>query len=66
MPRPIPKTDALLRLAGKGPVRARDLDEAGIPRAYLRRLCERGLLERVDRGLYRLADAAATELHSLA
>jgi len=47
-------------------VRARDLDEAGIPRAYLRRLCERGLLERVDRGLYRLADAAATELHSLA
>jgi len=60
------KTDALLRLARKGPVRARDLDEAGIPRAYLRRLCDLGLLERVDRGLYRLADAPVTELHSLA
>lgn len=67
MPRPTPsKTDALLRLARKGPLRARDLDRAGIPRAYLRRLCERGLLERVDRGLYRLADAPVTELHSLA
>lgn len=60
------KTDSLLRLARKGPVRARDLDEAGIPRAYLRRLCERGLLEQVDRGLYRLTDAPVTELHSLA
>jgi predicted transcriptional regulator of viral defense system len=67
MPRRAPsKTDALLRLARKGPVRARDLDRAGIPRTYLRRLCERGLLERVDRGLYRLADAPVTELHSLA
>ncbi len=66
MPRRHPsKTDALLRLARKGPVRARDLDRAGVPRAYLRRLCERGLLERVDRGLYRLADAPVTELHSL-
>ena len=60
------KTDLLLRLARKGPVRARDLDEARIPRAYLKRLCDRGLLEHVDRGLYRLADAPATELHSLA
>jgi len=67
MPRPPPsKTDLLLRLCRKGPVRARDLDHAGIPRAYLRRLCDRGLLERVDRGLYRLADAPATELASLA
>jgi predicted transcriptional regulator of viral defense system len=67
MPRPpVSKIEALLRLAGKGPVRARDLDHAGIPRAYLRRLCERGLLEQVDRGLYRLADAPVTELHSLA
>jgi predicted transcriptional regulator of viral defense system len=47
-------------------VRARDLDEAGIPRAYLKRLCDRGLLERVDRGLYRLVDAPVTELSSLA
>jgi predicted transcriptional regulator of viral defense system len=60
------KTEVLLRLARKGPVRARDLAQAGIPRAYLRRLCDRGLLEQVDRGLYRMADAPVTELHSLA
>lgn len=60
------KTDFLVRLARKGPVRARDLDQAGIPRAYLKRLCDRGVLERVDRGLYRLAEAPATELISLA
>lgn len=60
------KTTALLQLARKGPVRTRDLDEAGIPRAYLRRLCDRGLLEQVDRGLYRLADSSVTELSSLA
>lgn len=60
------KTSALLRLARKGPVRARDLDDAGIPRAYLKRLCDRGLLEQVDRGLYRAADAPVTELSSLA
>ena len=60
------KTDYLVRLARKGPIRARDLDEAGIPRAYLKRLCDRGVLERVDRGLYRLAEAPVTELSSLA
>jgi hypothetical protein len=60
------KTDILLDLARRGPVRARDLDPARIPRTYLRRLCERGLLEQVDRGLYRLADGPVTELHSLA
>ncbi len=60
------KTDTLIRLARKGPVRARDLDDAGIPRAYLKRLCDRGLLEQVDRGLYRLANAPVTELSSLA
>lgn len=60
------KTDILLRLARKGPVRARDLDQAGIPRAYLKRLCDRGVLERVDRGLYRLVEATATEHSSLA
>ena len=58
--------DALLRLARKGPFRSRDLDSAAIPRAYLRRLSASGLLEQVDRGLYRLADAPVTELNSLA
>jgi len=60
------KTATLLGLARKGPVRARDLDRAGIPRAYLKRLCDDGALQQVDRGLYRLADAPATELSSLA
>src|SRR5688572_9847050 len=60
------RTASLLRMARKGPLRARDLDAAHIPRAYLARLCERGLLEKVDRGLYRLPDAPVTELHSLA
>lgn len=60
------KTDALIRLARRGPLRARDLSHSGIPRAYLGRLCERGVLERVDRGLYRLADAPVSELYSLA
>jgi predicted transcriptional regulator of viral defense system len=60
------KTAKLLQIARKGPVRARDLNEAGIPRSYLRRLCEDGMLQQVDRGLYRLADASVTELSSLA
>lgn len=60
------KIDVLIRLARQGPVRARDLDEAGVPRAYLRRLCDRGLLERVDRGLYRLVEAPVTERSTLA
>jgi len=60
------KTTTLLRLARKGPVRARDMDGAGIPRAYLKRLRDRGVLEQVDRGLYRLADAPGSELGSLA
>ena len=60
------KTTALLRIAGRGTVRARDLDAKQIPRAYLRRLTERGLLEQVDRGLYRLAGAPVTELNSVA
>ena len=59
------KTSTVLGLARKGPLRARDLDDAGIPRACLRRLCERGLLERIDRDLYGLVGAPVTELHSL-
>jgi len=60
------KIDVLIRLARQGPVRARDLDEAGVPRAYLRRLCDRGLLERVDRGLYRLVETPITGHSTLA
>ena len=55
---------ALLRKGGI--LRSRDLAAHGIARQYLRRLQERGLLERVGRGLYRLPTAEATENHSLA
>jgi predicted transcriptional regulator of viral defense system len=65
MPSRSKKTTRLLRLARTAPIRARDLDKAGIPRAYLGRLRERGLLEQVDRGLYRRVDAPVTELHTL-
>lgn len=60
------KTDALRRLARRGPIRSRDLDDAGIPRAYLARLVRRGELEQAARGLYRRVDADVTELNSLA
>lgn len=66
MPATRSKTAALVDLAGLGPVRPRDLLAAGIPSTYLRRLCDRGILERIGRGLYRLADFPATEQHSLA
>lgn len=35
------KSTILLRLAREGPVRARDLGDIGIPRAYLKRFCDR-------------------------
>ena len=66
MPKKTTKYDKLLRLARRGPIRARDLHKAGIPRVYLRRLSDRGLLVRTDRGVYRLADEDATENTALA
>lgn len=57
--------DQVLELVRKaGVLRPRDLDEHGIPRAYLQRLMERGELVRVARGLYTLPDADVTEKHS--
>ena len=56
----------LLRVAEtKGLIRARDLADHGIPRQYLSIACERGLLERLDRGLYALPNAIQTEHRSL-
>ncbi len=45
---------------------ARDIRELGIHPEYLRRLCARGDLVRIGRGLYSLPDAEATRHHSLA
>lgn len=47
-------------------LRPRDLNAIGIPREYLRRACDRGQLERVGFGLYRIPGAMATENQSLA
>jgi predicted transcriptional regulator of viral defense system len=48
-----------------GVLRTRDLDAYGIPRIYLSRLCERGYLQRVGRGLYVLPHADVSEHHTL-
>ena len=61
-----PRTTALIALARRGPIRARDLDAQRIPRVYLQRLADRGVLEQIDRGLYRLADAPVSAQHTLA
>jgi len=49
-----------------GVLRPRELDAYGIPRIYLSRLCDQGLLVRAGRGLYMLPDAELTENHTLA
>lgn len=60
------KDRAIAVASKRGIARARDFDAAGIPRAYLRRLQDDGLLVRMGRGLYQLADAQRSEAHSLA
>jgi predicted transcriptional regulator of viral defense system len=49
-----------------GVLRARDLEQHGIPRIYLQRLKDRGLIQRVGHGMYTLQGAVLTERHSLA
>jgi predicted transcriptional regulator of viral defense system len=57
----------ILELARRhGVLRTRDLAAEGIPREYLRRLLNEGVLERPSRGLYVLADAEPGEQQSLA
>jgi len=58
--------EKIINLARKsGIIRPRDLNEYGIPREYLRRLCDKGVLERQARGIYTLRDAELTEHHTL-
>ena len=49
-----------------GVLRPRDLVARGLPGAYLGRLAQEGLVERVGRGLYRSRSVALTEQHTLA
>jgi hypothetical protein len=43
----------------RGVVRTRDLTDTGVPRCYLARMCEEGLLIKVGYGLYRAPDREA-------
>lgn len=57
----------LLDLFGtQGVIRSRDLNHYEISRVELSRLCDRGIIQRVGRGLYRLANAQITEHQTLA
>jgi len=49
-----------------GVARSRDFESAGIPRIYLQRLRDEGLLSQPGRGLYQLADGEISVHHSLA
>ena len=61
------RTQRILEIVEQaGVLRPRDLDAYDIPRIYLSRLCERGLLQRVGRGLYILPNADVSEHHTLA
>lgn len=50
----------------RGIARGRDFDAAGVTRATLQRLHDEGVLQRVGRGLYKLAEADAASATSLA
>ncbi|MER2536057.1 MAG: type IV toxin-antitoxin system AbiEi family antitoxin domain-containing protein [Rhizobiaceae bacterium] len=43
----------------RGLVRTRDLTDIGVPRCYLARMCEEGLLVKVGYGQYLAADRQA-------
>jgi predicted transcriptional regulator of viral defense system len=59
-------TEKVLELArGKGVLSASEVSAHGIPRIYLTRLVERGLLVKTGRGLYVPADADISEHHTL-
>lgn len=47
-------------------LRSRDLTKHAIPRKYIQSLLRKGLVERISRGTYRLADADVSEHHDLA
>jgi predicted transcriptional regulator of viral defense system len=61
-----PDERVLEHMRRAGVLRPRELDALGVPRVYLQRLCRRGTVERIARGLYVLPDADVTEHHSLA
>ncbi len=49
----------------RGVIRAFDVTRLGIPSIYLKRLCDKGQIERVSRGVYVAAGSDVTEHHHL-
>lgn len=60
-----PASTVLQMARRQGLLRSLDLEKAGIPRVYLTRLTSSGALEKVGRGLYRLADQPLSANESL-
>ena len=58
-PKPSLRDRAVALANERGMVRTRDLTDVGIPRCYLTRMCEEGLLIKVSYGLYRAAERKA-------
>ena len=58
--------DALELVRHAGVVRSRDFEAQGVSRKHLSQLVERGLVDRVARGVYVASDAEYTESHALA
>lgn len=57
----------VLKLAAStGLIRSQDLDSIGVPRTVLTRMVQRGLLTKLDRGLYAIPDRSISEHASLA
>jgi hypothetical protein len=52
-PKPSLRERAIALARERGAVRTRDLTDIGIPRCYLARMCEEGLLIKVGYGIYR-------------
>ena len=57
---------ALAVARDRGIARSRDFEAAGVPRIYLQRLRDEGLLTQPGRGLYALANSQFSAHHSLA
>jgi hypothetical protein len=54
-PKPSLRARAVALALEKGEVRTKDLTDIGVPRCYLARMCEEGLLVKVGYGRYRAA-----------
>lgn len=62
-----PIEERVLELARRhGILRARDMDAHGVHPEYVRRMCRKGMLRRVGRGLYALPETEPSAHHGLA